>query len=162
MQWLKLLAWKVGDRVLESRSGTNCQRKKMFLLRSLIEIQYCRFLILCLEGSVISFISPSFGGSLSLHVHKGPSKNICITSVQRRPNVLDVGPILYKFYMNVLCFLGLPKTPFITFSFHLLRASYFLIYESIEFRSFPLILSVWQRQHVSDYKRMVPCRNQSD
>ena len=35
-----------------------------------------------------------------------PSKlNICITFIQRRPNVFDVGPTLYKCYANVLCLL---------------------------------------------------------
>ena len=35
------------------------------------------------------------------------TKNICITFVQRRPNVFDIGPILYKIcYTNVLCLLG--------------------------------------------------------
>ena len=29
-----------------------------------------------------------------------------ITFVQRRPNVFDVGPTLYKCYTNVLCLLG--------------------------------------------------------
>ena len=35
------------------------------------------------------------------------TQNICITFVQRRPNVFDVGPTLYKCYKNVLCLLGL-------------------------------------------------------
>ena len=34
------------------------------------------------------------------------SQNVCITFVQRRPNVFDVGPTLYKCYTNVLCLLG--------------------------------------------------------
>ena len=34
------------------------------------------------------------------------TQNICITFVQRRPNVFDVGPTLYKCYTNVLRFLG--------------------------------------------------------
>ena len=33
-------------------------------------------------------------------------QNICITFVQRQPNVFDVGPTLYKCYTNVLCLLG--------------------------------------------------------
>ena len=33
-------------------------------------------------------------------------KNICITFVQRRPKVFDVGPTLYNCYTNVLCLLG--------------------------------------------------------
>ena len=34
------------------------------------------------------------------------TQNICITFIQCRPNVFDVGPILYKCYTNVLCLLG--------------------------------------------------------
>ena len=34
------------------------------------------------------------------------TETICITFVQRRPNVFDVGPALYKCYTNVLCLLG--------------------------------------------------------
>ena len=34
------------------------------------------------------------------------TQNICITFVQCRPNVSDVGPTLYKCYTNVLCLLG--------------------------------------------------------
>ena len=34
------------------------------------------------------------------------AQNICITFVQRRPNVFDVGSTLYKSYTNVLCLLG--------------------------------------------------------
>ena len=34
------------------------------------------------------------------------TQNICITFVQRRPNVFDVGPTLYKCYTNVLRLLG--------------------------------------------------------
>ena len=32
--------------------------------------------------------------------------NICITFIQRRPNVFDVGPTFYKCYTNVLFLLG--------------------------------------------------------
>ena len=34
------------------------------------------------------------------------TQNICITFIQRRPNVFAVGPTLYKCYTNVLCLLG--------------------------------------------------------
>ena len=34
------------------------------------------------------------------------TQNICITFIQRWPNVFDVGPTLYKCYTNVLCLLG--------------------------------------------------------
>ena len=34
------------------------------------------------------------------------TQNICTTFVQRRPNVFDAGPTLYKCYTNALCFLG--------------------------------------------------------
>ena len=33
------------------------------------------------------------------------TQNICITFVQRRANVVDVGPTLHKCYTNVLCLL---------------------------------------------------------
>ena len=35
------------------------------------------------------------------------TQNICIAFVQRRPNVFDAGPTLYKCYTNVLCLLGI-------------------------------------------------------
>ena len=34
------------------------------------------------------------------------TQNICMTCVQRRPTVFDVGPTLYECYTNVLCLLG--------------------------------------------------------
>ena len=34
------------------------------------------------------------------------TQTICITFVQRQPNVFDAGPTLYKCYTNVLCLLG--------------------------------------------------------
>ena len=34
------------------------------------------------------------------------AQHICTTFVQRRPNIFDVGPTLYKCYTNVLCLLG--------------------------------------------------------
>ena len=34
------------------------------------------------------------------------AQNMCITFIQRRPNVFHVGPTLYKCYTNVLCLLG--------------------------------------------------------
>ena len=34
------------------------------------------------------------------------TQSICITFVQRRPNVFDVGPTLYKCHTNVLFLLG--------------------------------------------------------
>ena len=34
------------------------------------------------------------------------TQNFCITFIQRRSNVFDVGPTLYKCYTNVLCLLG--------------------------------------------------------
>ena len=37
-----------------------------------------------------------------------PSKHICITCIQRRSNVFDVGPTLHKCYTNGLCLWGLP------------------------------------------------------
>ena len=45
--------------------------------------------------------------------------NICIIFVQRRPNVFDVGPTLYKCYTNVLCLLGVQKLSCLYPSAHL-------------------------------------------
>ena len=35
------------------------------------------------------------------------NRNICITFIQRRPNVFDVGPTLYKCYAILLYLLGI-------------------------------------------------------
>ena len=39
-------------------------------------------------------------------MHAQQIQNICITFVQRRPNVFDVGPTLKKCHTNVICLLG--------------------------------------------------------
>ena len=41
-------------------------------------------------------------GSSALSQNCTTSSDSCITFVQRRPNVFDVGPTLYKCYTNVL------------------------------------------------------------
>ena len=41
VQWLKLPAWKFGDRGFEPRSGIQVSKKKKKILRSLVKIQYC-------------------------------------------------------------------------------------------------------------------------
>ena len=43
---------------------------------------------------------------LTVELRSQQTQNICITFIQRRPNVFDVGPTLYKCYTNVLCLLG--------------------------------------------------------
>ena len=40
MQWLKLPAWKVGDRGLEPHSGLQVSKKQYVSSRSLVMIQY--------------------------------------------------------------------------------------------------------------------------
>ena len=87
--WLKLPVCNVGDRGFKPHSGL--QETKCFS-PSLIKIQYfveppwprgsvlglrppgLEFWSLCLEGSVISFISPSSGGSPGLYVQKSVLK----------------------------------------------------------------------------------------
>ena len=44
-------------------------------------------------------------------MHTQQTQNICITFIQRRPNVFDVGPTLCKCYTNVLCLQGNYKNP---------------------------------------------------
>ena len=43
---------------------------------------------------------------LSTRVQIQQAQNICLTFIQRRPDVEDVGQTLYKCYANVLCLLG--------------------------------------------------------
>ena len=47
-----------------------------------------------------------FNAKISTEGATQQTQNICITFVQRRPNVFDVGPTLYECYTNVLCLLG--------------------------------------------------------
>ena len=42
--------------------------------------------------------------------HGEETQNICITSVQRRPHVFDVGPTLYKCHAIFLCLLSGEET----------------------------------------------------
>ena len=41
-------------------------------------------------------------------MHAQQTQNICITFIQCRRNVFDVGPTLYKCYTNALCLLDRP------------------------------------------------------
>ena len=50
------------------------------------------------------------------------TKNICLTFIQHRPNVFDVGPTLYKCYTDVLCLLG---TECLTPYFSMISSSYY-------------------------------------
>ena len=43
---------------------------------------------------------------LNYRVEPRKHKTFCITCIQRRPNVFDVGPTLDTCYTNVLCLLG--------------------------------------------------------
>ena len=56
---------------------------------------------ICLNTQRIYYISPA---SICLMTSQ-QTQSICIRFVQRRSNVFDVGPILYKYYANVLCLL---------------------------------------------------------
>ena len=47
----------------------------------------------------ISCVPIVFVGKLQ---HSQQTQNICITFVQHRPNIFDIGPTLYKCYTNVL------------------------------------------------------------
>ena len=52
------------------------------------------------------------------------TKNICITFIQRRLNVFDVGPTLYKCYTNILC------VPWCAFNWSIIRI-YFCLFPDI-------------------------------
>ena len=49
-------------------------------------------------GSLVICYIPCLGATQQ-------AQNICVTCIQRRPNVFDVGPALYKCYTNVFCLL---------------------------------------------------------
>ena len=97
MQWLKLPAWKVGDREFKPHSGLQVSKKRNFSSCSFVKVQYCgeppwprgsvlslrstqlEFRILCLEGTGIACILPSSAGypsiaQFSLYVHKSGLK----------------------------------------------------------------------------------------
>ena len=81
LKGLRLPAWKIRDRGFEPYYGLHDLNKQFFFYRLPVIIQYCgkplrpggsvlglkppglKFRILCREGSVISFILPSSGGS---------------------------------------------------------------------------------------------------
>ena len=44
-------------------------------------------------------------------IHSQQTQNICITFVQRRPNVFDVDPTLYKYYTKCLLFTRICTKP---------------------------------------------------
>ena len=60
----------------------------------------CRRVYICSGVRVARFYA------LQVYNTSQQTQNFCITFVQRRPNVFDVGPTLYKCYTNGLCLLG--------------------------------------------------------
>ena len=114
VQWLKLPAWKSGDRGFEPHS--DLQRNKMFLPRSHVRIQHygeppwhwtrgsvltlrppgLEFRIMCLEGSVISFISPSSGGS------PGPVWPICAQRWPKTPFSYNGHHVFWKRHQLII------------------------------------------------------------
>ena len=66
------------------------------------------------EDNFMKCFFDSFRRLLLLHKRNTTqqTQNISITFVQRRPNVFDAGPTLYKCYTNVLCLLGISQCCF--------------------------------------------------
>ena len=94
VQWLKLPAWKIGDRGLVPGSALvfQFQRNKMFLSRSLVKIQYCGESPWP-KGSVLDLrphiLNPLSGAQCHLimfkwrvHGSPSPAETICITRGQ--------------------------------------------------------------------------------
>ena len=75
-----------------------------------------------------SFIFQSSSSTQKQHIN---TQNICITFIQRQPNVFDVGPTLYKFYTNVSRLLG--SYMCISFNVGSLINQYNLCYDCISF-----------------------------
>ena len=70
-------------------------------------------LVLCICLLMYTTLNVSKGSSqhwlnhtYSEHTSSQQTQSNCITFIQRRPNVFDVGPTLYKCYTYVLCLLG--------------------------------------------------------
>ena len=63
-----------------------------------------------------------------------------ITFIQRRPNVFDVGPALYKCYYNVLCLRGYDLQP--KCAALLVTMACFVLFIVIEITVFGLILII--------------------
>ena len=73
-------------------------------------LQCERILGLCTVLRYFTCIQFAEKGWERVHAHTNfeftqRTQNICITFVQRWPNVFDVGPTLYKCYTNILCLL---------------------------------------------------------
>ena len=85
VQWLKLPAWKIGDRGFEPHSGLQVSKKQK-VFSPLTQTAWggggVVFPILCQEGSLISFISRFSGGS------PGPVKPICAQKGPKTPSIL--------------------------------------------------------------------------
>ena len=63
-------------------------------------------LIFNLQSSELSKVELLRYARWDWHTSSQQTQNICITFVQRRPNVFDVGSTLYKCHTNILCLLG--------------------------------------------------------
>ena len=55
---------------------------------------------------IVPTLGECFLGQSQRLAHSQQTQNICITFVQRQPNVCDIDPTLYKCHTNVLCLLG--------------------------------------------------------
>ena len=55
-------------------------------------------------GDVLCMLKMQYHWTRSINTQQ--TQNICITFIQCRPKVFDVGPTLYKCYTNVLCVTG--------------------------------------------------------
>ena len=60
---------------------------------------YCNSILTHEHNIVIAFSHIHTISQLISILHTQQAQNICITFVQRRPNVFDVGPTLYKCFV---------------------------------------------------------------
>ena len=67
---------------------TDVRNQKQYMLT----LQIRRYWVLALQNRIVLFFQQT--------------QNMCITLIQRRPSVFDVGSTLYKCYTNVFCLLG--------------------------------------------------------
>ena len=85
------------------RRLTKCRATARYINETLTH--HCDDVGISCHGAVIAVLLPGLYWLLTYWTPR-ETQHFCITFVQRRPNVFDVVPALYKCYTNVLCLLG--------------------------------------------------------
>ena len=88
-----------------------CQASNIKYIVSITNLSAIKILSICVycekmrSKNKILWNNSSLNSWYIWQKHTWQTQSICITFIQRRPNVEGVGPILHKYYTNVLCLL---------------------------------------------------------